>query len=230
MATLAVSIAANSVAAPGATARKTPAALAGGTGNNDRVGGKPLRSRHRAAVEREPLRSFPDRAHGHTSAHGEASGCGERGREPAHAAGDRREHRTSGRVSGAITGRGGGTRCGDKRAALTQLRRQGRQRRLQRDPVGSPGVHTGQQRLDQPIDDFVSEPIPNQLTDADVSNQWRQPRPRRLDLDGGQRRGTEQAGCPRGRDVERNAHQRSRRERVQRSRCIDGRGGRHRID
>ena len=59
---------------------------------------------------------------------------------------------------------------GDERAAVTQLRRKRRQCSPQRDPVGSPGIHASKQWLDEPIDDFVSEPVPNQLTDADVTS------------------------------------------------------------
>ena len=118
----------------------------------------------------------------------EASGRGERGRQPADAAGHRREHRTSRRVSGAITGCGGGARCGDQRAARTRAARPGpaappaarSRRRARRRPA--------EQRLDQPIDDLVAEPLPHQIADGDVLDQRRQPaaasaRPRSADSD-----------------------------------------------
>ena len=88
---------------------------------------------------------------------------GQRLGQPAQAAGQAGEHRAGRPAARRRQPRPG---RGQQRAALgRQPARQRRHRRLQRQLVGPAGVDAAEQRLDQPVDHLVAEPLADQRAD-----------------------------------------------------------------
>ena len=219
----------------------------GGHRQHDRVGedllGLPGRPEHqppaaRRAAQLAHHRPDPDRR-------AAAGACRRhRRRQPAEPAADAGEHRPgqpgrfSRRPGDAAAGRADGDAGGARSQHLFHRTEQRaldpdgtgelRQGRVQRELVGVAGVHTPEQRLDEPVDDLTAEPCGHEGAERDVATD-RGAGQHVVQRDPGQaRQGDHPAGGQRA-QVAGDAHQLSRGQRPHRSPAPHGRPGDSRV-